>query len=143
MTDDGTLTIADFLLERIAEDEQVATAASPSPWQSSGVDSVGGGNIYDQSRVIANVVYEQPSSHDGTIVRHLLAPEADANGAHISRFDPARVLAECKAKREIVEECERSMLNDGDSRTAEWIAGRLAAVYASHPDYNPAWSPES
>ena len=143
MTDDGTLTIADFLLERIAEDEQVATAASPSPWQSSGVDSVGGGNIYDQSRVIANVVYEQPSSHDGTIVRHLLAPEADANGAHISRFDPARVLAECKAKREIVEECERSMLNDGDSRTAEWIAAHLAAVYASHPDYDPAWAPES
>ena len=54
-----------------------------------------------------------------------------------------RVLAECKAKREIVDECERSMLNDGDSRTAEWIAAQLAAVYSSHPDYDPAWAPES
>ena len=151
VTDDGTLTIADFLLERIAEDEQVATAASPSPWQFSGVDSVGGGGLYDQSRVIANVLYEQPSYHDGKIVRHLLASEADANGAHISRFDPARVLAECKAKRAIVgnHDGERSgttgdycSFEDGRFEIPCPELRQLAAVYASHPDYRPAWAPE-
>lgn len=155
MTTPGTLTITDFLLARIAEDEQVAAAASPSPWQFGGIDSVGGGGIYDQSRVIANVAYEQPSSHDGTIVRHLLAPEADANGAHIVRFDPARALAECKAKRAIVELAgeatglDMAVDNDRLVGVRDWpyvgdlILAHLAAVYASHPDYDPAWAPES
>lgn len=58
-------------------------------------------------------------------------------------IDGQRALAECKAKREVVDECERSILNDKDSRTAEWIAAQLATVYASHPDYNPAWAPKS
>ena len=139
MTDDGTLTIADFLLERIAEDEQVAREAShPTGWR------------YDPGKV--NSVSREESVFAGprgakAVTIASTGPEDDRqsmmDARHIARFDPDRVLAECKAKREIVEECERSMLNDSDSSAAEWIVGRLAAVYASHPDYDPAWAPES
>ena len=128
-----TLTLTDFLLARIAEDEADAKAASPGGWQYHGIESVAGGTLYDESRRIVDVVYEQPKDHDGTIVRHLLVPEADANGRHIARHDPARVLAECEAKRRIVqiwvesEFCERDVMND--------VIDFLALPYADHPDY--------
>lgn len=46
----------------------------------------------------------------------------------------ARVLAECEAKRRIVEEAPLW----GCGRTMGKI---LAAVYADHPDYREEWSP--
>ena len=49
---------------------------------------------------------------------------------HIARHDPARVLAECDAKRRIVE--RRNHL-DGPTLRA------LAAVYADHPDWREEW----
>lgn len=75
----------------------------------------------------------------------------DLGGREGERFT-YRVLAECKAKREIVGN------HDGEQSpvTGDYCAfedGRfeipcpelrhLATVYASHPDYNPAWAPES
>lgn len=99
-----TATIADFILARVGEDEAAARAASPGGWSYGDADSVAGGSLYDETRMIGEVYYEQPTDHDGSIVRHLLAPEADANGRHIARHDPARVLAQCAAYRAIVEE---------------------------------------
>lgn len=135
----GTLTITDFLWARITEDEQVAREASHSTgWR------------YDPGKV--NAVSREESVFAGppgarAITIASTGPEDDPqsmmDARHIARFDPARVLAGCKAKREIVEECERSILNDKDPSTAEWIAAHLAAVYASHPDYNQDWAPES
>lgn len=74
-------------------------------------------------------------------------------------FDPARVLAECEAKRRIVElhkpwhgsyECPTCA--DGASEDhGEVVVDRLRAPcptlrllappYADHPDYQPVWSP--
>lgn len=87
-----TLTLSAFLLERIAEDEAVALAATPGPWdtwanaKASYVESVG--------------TLEVPPL---PLVRSMRTPDHDADIAHIARNDPARVLAECKAKRAIVE----------------------------------------
>lgn len=161
-----TLTLTDFLLARIAEDEEAARAASPSPWSYPGIDSVSGGMIYDKTRTIGGVYYEQPEDHDGRIVRHMLALEADANGRHIARHDPARVLAECEAKRQIVEAFEdervrRDIYNrsydDGLLTTNDDLRNRLASnahcrglevamlalalPYADHPDYRKEWKP--
>lgn len=138
------MTITEFLLARIAEDEQAAQAASPGGWQFSGIASVAGGALYDETRRIVDVVYEQPDDHDGSIVRHLLSGEADANGAHIARHDPARVLAECEAKRRIVER----FMEAGREGSPDYELGygllfavhAVAAVYASHPDYEEAWA---
>lgn len=83
------MTLTEFLLARIAEDEDVAQMASPGPWK--------------------------------------------------VRYSPARVLAECEAKREIVM-CAQSPVIWGDSAGAlAHCCQSLAAVYADHPDYLPEW----
>lgn len=139
------MTLTDFLLARIAEDEVGAREASPSPWSYPGIESVSGGMIYDKTRTIGSVYYEQPDDHDGSIVRHMLAPEADANGAHIARHDPARVLAECEAKRRIVEQASEDHAEGGGITSAEialqHILCALALPYADHPDYREEWKP--
>lgn len=67
--------------------------------------------------------------------------------AHVARHDPARVLREVEAKRQILEahggdlgpqvmfcpHCE----HDTPCPTVRL----LAAVYADHPDYRPEWAP--
>jgi hypothetical protein len=66
------------------------------------------------------------------------------------RFNPARVLAECAAKRRIVEQFTMIKLLDEwhDVGPAEgaWIRMQtvlqlMAAPYADHPDYRPEWAP--
>jgi hypothetical protein len=69
--------------DALAEVRVLSAAASPGEWTYHGIDSVAGGMIYDATRTIGGVYYEQPDDHDGRIVRHLLVPEADANGALI------------------------------------------------------------
>lgn len=156
-------TLTDFLLARIAEDEAVARAASPSPWQYGTVESVAGGSLYDATRMIGAVHYEQPEDHDGRIVRHLLSDEANANGVHIARHDPARVLAECEAKRRIVQmhrpsgefdsdacilcqwdiDCEapRADHHDGAGSFPCDTVKVLAAIYSDHPEWRDEWRP--
>jgi hypothetical protein len=144
-------------MARIAEDEEVARAASPAPWSYPGVASVAGGTLYDSTRRIADVTYEQPEDHDGSIVRHLLVPEADANGTHMARWDPARVLAECEAKRRIVSLHtteprviwrEEVVDGDPDPRLVPHVESApnptlrlLALPYTDHPDYDETWRP--
>lgn len=148
-TDQGrvAVTLTEFLLARIAEDEEAARVASPSPWSYPGIESVAGGTLYDATRRIVDVVYEHPADHDGTIIRHLLEPEADANGAHIARHDPARVLAECEAKRRVVNMWadpfgQWSAAQADAARAQKDLTLRLLALpYADHPDYDEKWRP--
>jgi hypothetical protein len=68
------------------------------------------------------------------------------------RVEPSnRLLAECAAKRRIVERWNELDGNDPEwgrmddqtaGQRAEWedTLCALASVYADHPDYNPAWS---
>jgi hypothetical protein len=93
------MTITEFLLARIAEDE----AAIPE-WHAR---LVAGSPIADWIRHIGD-----------------------------------RVLAECAAKRAIVE-----ALIGTDPRhealsalTLEFVVGQLAAIYADHPDYDTEWA---
>ena len=86
------------------------------------------------------------------------APPPQPDG-HVSPFDPARVRAECAAKRRIVLSC-RELRPDttilgarpkglGDFPIAPHDQHQLAAVtlallalpYADHPDYRPEWRP--
>lgn len=148
------MSLTDFLLARIAEDELVARAATPAPWVdrpmgSEGSDVIAGGNTVLTARRPARC-------------------REFADATHIARHDPARVLAECEAKRQIMElhpvyrgariqpvstdgvdfGCEACHALDRlhsdsliealgycDTLTA------LAAPYADHPDYNDAWRP--
>lgn len=117
------MTIVEFLLVRIAEDERAATSASRDDWD----------NVFVMSR-----------------------ETTEAQDEHIARHDPARVLAECEAKRRIVDaysQAKRLRSGDIEGLTdldharlgGEYVAlhaavVRLAAVYADHPDYDQAWA---
>ena len=67
-------------------------------------------------------------------------------------YHPARVLAECAAKRAIVADLQKwddaTEADLGDDRFYGWLNGveqaaqHLAAPYADHPDYDPAWKVE-
>ncbi|RBY79031.1 hypothetical protein DQ240_22790 [Blastococcus sp. TF02A-26] len=64
-----------------------------------------------------------------------------------------RVLAECRARRSIVEARQRlaaSMTDEGPLamgddtahlQTLDWVLKRLAAPYVDHPDYRWEWRP--
>jgi hypothetical protein len=64
---------------------------------------------------------------------------------YVNRFNPARVLAECEAKRRIVEELgdfgDGHVWASGEASRAETALQALASVYADHPDFDPEWKP--
>ncbi len=72
--------------------------------------------------------------------------EAAARGARAARvpsglFGPARVLAECAAKRGIVEIQRTDLVDDPEDWRADEILRLLALPYADHPAYRPEWRP--
>lgn len=59
--------------------------------------------------------------------------------AHIAKWDPARVVAECEAKRALVQFLD---LDDdaGEGRyVAERVLALLALPYADHPEFRQEW----
>lgn len=134
-------TIVEFLLARIAEDEEVARGAThpgadEMEWHVDGTWWLEG--------VKHDVVGpdEVAFTHPGMV-------------DHIARHDPARVLAECQAKRAIIAErtcgCPDPDCDDcgacsgnhhADPTPAPCATIRhLATVYADHPDYREEWRP--
>jgi hypothetical protein len=64
---------------------------------------------------------------------------------HLS-IAPSRVLAECAAKRRIVEQYrDNTLLLDsvdlGYQNGLEWVVATLALAHADHPDYDERWRP--
>lgn len=118
--------IIEFLRARLDEDEAgvrpyVNDGGECRPWRA---DEVGG--TVRVSPVL--------SGDDGVIAR--AATHLDA--VHIARHDPARVLREIKAKREILDAAEYGLrLSAPVGSEVE----QLAAVYSDHPDYRQAWAP--
>ena len=128
--DAATMNLDEFLLARIAEDKRVAMDAA-------GDDG--------QGRWTADAV------RDG--------PAGPHSAEHVARHDPARVLAECAAKRRIVQACrdarpEMTFLGTrppgmadfpiaahGQHQFAAVILALLALPYADHPFYRPEWRP--
>jgi len=133
------MTIVEFLLARIARDEALAEAAIDDHphWLAMGHD-----------------LYQ----YEGGVSSGYLAVDrrAPQGVEHIANWDPARVLAECQAKRAIIELAdEASGLDasvdldravgprdfDAEPYVGDVILRQLAAVYADHPDYQPEWRP--
>lgn len=123
--------IVAFLNARLDEDEQLAREASA---------------FYDDDQT-NGVPW---NGHEGKdlngFMRYWIAPHLGvvndvASGRHIGRHDPARVLAEVKAKREIVQFCDDDppFIEGGYVYTSR-VLQLLAGAYANHPDYDPAWA---
>lgn len=85
--------------------------------------------------------------------------EALVDSQHMARWSPVRVLAECTAKRTIVEAFEelgKFLAQSSDSGDEDVVTGARdmfaglmiavrvhAEVYADHPDYRPEWRPHT
>lgn len=133
------LSITEFLLAKIAEDEAVARDSyyDGQTWQPE-----------EESVVAADQDYDWV---------FMMARKRDA--LHAAHWSPARVLAECTAKRAIIDEhgpqevasldrdswakpfivCRRCAIGDRQVVAPCPTLKSLAAVYADHPDYNPDW----
>jgi hypothetical protein len=127
--------LADFLLARITEDENTARATESQKWD-----------------VVADSV--EADDRDGELPNDLICEVDDWNrrtdgeptrsrSRHIARWDPARVLAECEAKRRIVE-AHNKRVDEDDSMAwivaSEVLLKTLALPYAAHPDYRAEWA---
>lgn len=128
------MTLTEFLLARIAEDEGLARSCEVIHWRSwvEGRDGRGA-----DSALFMNV-----HKADGSAFVDVYGWPTDETQDHAARHDPARVLAECKAKREIVHLHDAVQYGDFDADA--WTAMKdalrsLAAVYADHPDYQQEW----
>lgn len=124
-------SIVEFLEARMAEDEEVARA---SITRGEGKWSVRGDHDLDECVVEgADFKIYDEGGHDADQARHIAA------------HDPARVLAECAAKRAIIKECSSVLRSGGWEYSdapdlAELVVGCLAAVYKDHPDYHQEWA---
>lgn len=157
------MDIVEFVMARLAEDEQIARDAGFSP----------------QSKTRQREWTAQPSEWpggehpflDGVKVTdragaRVFIANGESRAIHAARQDPERILAEVAAKRQHLElwrdACERRdralklaeskqplMQKAAISARAEAnglceALGRIllldARIYAAHPDYNPPWS---
>lgn len=166
------MTIADFLLARIDEDEKAAREIyPPGAWRTDEYEDI------DEFVVVGPPPrgtrrYDQGEPGDEV---DIITSQDEGLVGHIARWSPYRVLAECAAKRRIVDRHARRRtilpgapwvefgwnssglaikLPDGSTVTGavadalydEWsepstgdTLRALAAVYADHPDFDPAW----
>ena len=113
-----------FLLDRIAEDRLAAIGSAPGPW--SVVDDRGPDGI-------AHCLYFQ----GGYYISETLINRPTAE--HIARHHPIRIIAECDAKRRIVQECLALGEEVYNASSADVILAALALPYADHPGYRPEW----
>lgn len=135
--------LAEFLLARIAEDEDQARRATAGPWAAEGEP----GETYPWSEPWVSAGNDAKVTHhpDGGQPSGSVRSYDDA--AHIAHWGPQRVLAECEAKRQIAGRLAGWCPGVDDE--VDWDEGRkaglddaaryLAAVYADHPDYRPEW----
>jgi hypothetical protein len=159
------MTLAEFLLARVAEDEAAARTAIMESYEEErwlrpnerGVVQVvddgvwrTGDHAMDEARIdgIGITVYDE-GGHTAEQARH------------IARWDPARVLADCEAKRRIVEEYAEAIApnpnpyhgsNTGTPSDDGFYEGGwedalklacqcLALPYADHPEFREEWRP--
>lgn len=117
-----------FIEARLAADEQTAKAAigagERGEWTADGCCVEGDIHIYDEG------------GHD------------ERQAEHIARHDPARVLREVEAKRQLLEMYREAKVYYDANRSAPageahglWTAVRLLALaWADHPDYRAEWT---
>lgn len=114
------IELTDFLLARIADDEAVARAVPPlDEWEDP---------AYYSERLTS---VESDNSYEDAVF--------------VNRFNPTRVLAECEAKRRIVQSCTiigagiPSPRMDEAAWLEHFVLLPLVQPYANHPDFRKEW----
>lgn len=132
------MDIREFVAARIQDDEDYARQAA----EGLGPDWI---EIWSATvDLTANILERQPEKgHWGA---HVDTPDSGVS-RHMVRWDPARVLREVEAKRKLLAEIGSITMTrldgEADPGELERPAGRMlraiAAPYADHPDFDPAW----
>jgi hypothetical protein len=143
-----TMTLTEFLLARIAEDEETARDAALE----AGVTGFGDERRASGAHWVASYHEVCLRRVEGEPRKKLLEGRALGLSVakHVRTHDPARVLAECEAKRRIVgihsgpefgverrHLCWDSLIRDDKCETLH----ALALPYADHLDYREEWKP--
>lgn len=146
--------IVAFLLARLAEDEAVALAATDPrrpgyTWQwvedatDEPIKAVAddlADPVHEGRAISLRTIEEFPTTSGvGPLPAFVISGVDDAlptGLVHIAHWDPARVLAECAAKRQLIEGTEYRMTFDDRDEHVLFV---MAAVYADHADFDPAW----
>lgn len=112
------MTLTEFLLARITEDEANATSS----------------DVLQRAMTAAWPGLPPGLSIDEATRRTRAALVA-------AGLDAGRALAECEAKRRIVERCSDVGALMPSEHLAQGVLSLLALPYADHPDCQPEWRP--
>lgn len=115
------MDLVEFLTARLDEDEQAAMRVK-SNWRQIGETGV----------IVAS---------DGGYAEECANGNWTGIAEHIVRHDPARVLAEVDAKRQLIDWVLKWPMRPHLPSSVDGVLERLALPYADHPDYNEAWRP--
>ena len=131
------LTIAEFLLARITEDEELARKAAQAKPRD--YDSKAPGAAWeatDNGMVAGNKEALWDCEGSASLCMN------PVHAQHVAAWDPARVLAECAGKRAVISACLE--IPYGADENADYLRdmamAAFATVYKSHPDYLPEWA---
>lgn len=113
-----------FLNARLDDEEAVAREA---------IEEVGDGHWKQRNCRIVTVADDHREVADYGIVECI---------EHIVRHDPARVLADVAAKRQILAQVASDLADDAGDHTAQWMLRQLAAPYADHAEFHEDWQAE-
>ena len=145
-------TLAQFLKNRIAENEAAARAAADEA-------SHGDGDGMHWRTSEDGNVYEGQSN--SCLAVGPWASDLREVGLHIARQDPAHVLARCRADTALLEDhcyrhvCEDGMAGEDPARDAYYraeygedlqstpcsVLRAMGLAYTDHPDYQQQWAP--
>jgi hypothetical protein len=121
--------LIEFLGARLDEDEAVAREAEGLHWCTT-------------KAYLGSVDVDDADRNRSVIMDREGGSMSEETGAHVARWDPARVLAEVEAKRRVIELLDVSQ--DPAMPAEAWIlvtriAEAMACAWADHPDSDPAW----
>ncbi|WP_147262044.1 DUF6221 family protein [Blastococcus sp. TF02A-26] len=132
------MDLADFLLARITEDENTARGSTRGPWRwfpgRGGLPAFLESTGATATHWVEGQSFEAPTVVLGSSQNSMLRVRG-RDAEHIAAWHPTRVIAECRAKRQVVEAVR------ADDAVGDVVLRSLAAVYADHPDYSEDWRP--
>lgn len=129
--------LARWLGEQLDEDERIARAATDGPWT-----RWRGGRLHGLGDLIHPVL--TPGQKPGAKAAIVTASWLDAD--HIAEWDPARVLREIDAKREVLRLATRAhdyheTFMNGFAAAMEQALRLFALAYADRPGFREEWRP--
>jgi hypothetical protein len=119
------VTLVEFLLARVAEDEEEARRASME------------GANWRATTKYGSVWSDDPEADPAMPVVYDEGRPLTEQAAHIARWDPARVLAECRAWRAVIE--LHRLHSPPYVRGSCPTLLALAQLFKDHPDFAPSW----